>query len=64
MKRLLSALAVTSCLLAGLPAITLAQNGLTLFSGVKSENQLPFRLDLADKPATQIVIYSGFLPNK
>ncbi|MDB9307184.1 DUF2808 domain-containing protein [Aphanizomenon sp. CS-733/32] len=45
MKRLLSALAVTSCLLAGLPAITLAQNGLTLFSGVNSANQLPFRLD-------------------
>ncbi len=46
--RLLSALAVTSCLLAGLQTATLAQNGLpgfTLFSGVKSENQLPFRLD-------------------
>ncbi len=47
MKRLLSALAVTSCLLAGLPAMTWAQSlpGVTLFSGVKSENQLPFRLD-------------------
>ena len=47
MRRLLSALAVTSCLLAGLPVMTWAQSlpGLTLFSGVKSENQLPFRLD-------------------
>lgn len=52
MKRLLSALAVTSCLLTGLPAITLAQSlpGLTLFSGVKSENQLPFRLDFGGQP--------------
>ncbi|MDZ8185344.1 MAG: DUF2808 domain-containing protein [Nostoc sp. ChiSLP02] len=47
MRRLLSALAVTSCLLAGFPALTSAQSlpGFTLFSGVKSENQLPFRLD-------------------
>ncbi|MBW4512644.1 MAG: DUF2808 domain-containing protein [Scytonematopsis contorta HA4267-MV1] len=47
MRRLLSALAVTGCLLTGLPAVTLAQSlpGFTLWSGVKSENQLPFRLD-------------------
>ncbi|QSJ16243.1 DUF2808 domain-containing protein [Nostoc sp. UHCC 0702] len=47
MRRLLSAVAVTSCLLAGFPVMTWAQSlpGLTLFSGVKSENQLPFRLD-------------------
>ncbi len=47
MRRLLSGIAVTSCLLAGFPAITWAQGlpGLTIFSGVKSENQLPFRLD-------------------
>jgi hypothetical protein len=47
MRRLLSTLAVTSCLLSGFQAITWAQSlpGLTLFSGVKSENQLPFRLD-------------------
>ncbi|ARV57520.1 hypothetical protein BZZ01_01715 [Nostocales cyanobacterium HT-58-2] len=47
MRRLLSTLAVTSCLLAGIPAISWAQSlpGWTLFSGVKSENQLPFRLD-------------------
>lgn len=45
--KLLSALAVTSGLLAAFPAITGAQSlpGFTLFSGVKSENQLPFRLD-------------------
>jgi hypothetical protein len=47
MRRLLSALAVTSFLLTGLPAISLANSlpGFTLFSGVKGENQLPFRLD-------------------
>ena len=47
MRRVISALAVTSCLLTGLPALTLAQGlpGFTIFSGVKSENQLPFRLD-------------------
>ena len=47
MRRLLSALAVTSCLVTGFPALLWAQSlpGLTLFSGVKSENQLPYRLD-------------------
>ncbi|MGB6297283.1 MAG: DUF2808 domain-containing protein [Rivularia sp. (in: cyanobacteria)] len=47
MRRLLSAVAVTGFLLAGVPAITFAQGlpGLTLFSGVKSENQLSYRLD-------------------
>ncbi len=47
MRRLLSTLVVTGCLLTGLPAISLAQGlpGFTLWSGVKSENQLPFRLD-------------------
>lgn len=46
MRRLFSALAVTSCLLTSFPAISWAQSqGFTLFSGVKSENQLPFRLD-------------------
>ncbi len=47
MKRLLSALAVTSCLLTSFSATTWAQSlpGLTLFSGVKGENQLPYRLD-------------------
>lgn len=47
MRRLLSTLAITSCLLSAIPAITWAQSlpGFTLFSGVKSENQLPYRLD-------------------
>ncbi|MEB3178317.1 MAG: DUF2808 domain-containing protein [Nostocaceae cyanobacterium] len=47
MRRSLSALAVTSCLLASFPAVSWAQTlpGFTLFSGIKSENQLPFRLD-------------------
>jgi hypothetical protein len=47
MRRLLSALAVTGCVIAAVPTVTLAQSlpGFTLFSGVKSENQLPFRLD-------------------
>lgn len=46
-RRLLAAIAVTSCMLAGLPATISAQSlpGFTIFSGVKSENQLPFRLD-------------------
>ncbi|MDB9540253.1 DUF2808 domain-containing protein [Anabaenopsis tanganyikae CS-531] len=45
--RLVSALAVTSSLLTGFPVITVAQGlpGLTLFGGVSSKNQLPFRLD-------------------
>lgn len=47
MKCLLSALAVTSCLLTSFSATTWAQSlpGLTLFSGVKADNQLPYRLD-------------------
>lgn len=47
MRRIFSAIAVTSFLLTGFPIISLAQSlpGLTIFSGVKRENQLPFRLD-------------------
>jgi len=47
MKRLLSALAVTNCLLTGVVTPILAQSlpGLTLFSGVKSDDQLPYLLD-------------------
>ncbi len=47
MRRVLSAIAVTSFLLTGLPIASLAQSlpGFTIFSGVKRENQLPFRLD-------------------
>jgi hypothetical protein len=44
---ILSALAVSSCLLTGFTNQALGQSlpGFTLFSGVKAENQLPFRLD-------------------
>ncbi|WP_414575739.1 DUF2808 domain-containing protein [Anabaena sp. CCY 9402-a] len=47
MRRLLSVLALTGCVLTSLPAIVLAQGGqgFVLFSGIKRENQLPFRLD-------------------
>jgi hypothetical protein len=48
MRRLISALAVTSCLVTAIPTVTMAQGGLpgfTLFSGVEGKNQLPFRLD-------------------
>lgn len=44
MRRLLSALAVTSCLIAGFPAISSAQ-GFTLWSGVEGKNQLNYRYD-------------------
>ncbi|WP_427160260.1 DUF2808 domain-containing protein [Aliinostoc sp. HNIBRCY26] len=46
MRRLLSVLALTGCVLTSLPTMVLAQGqGFVLFSGVKRENQLPFRLD-------------------
>lgn len=45
MRRFLSALLVSGCLLSAVPAVTLAQSGLTIFSGVKRENQLSYRLD-------------------
>jgi len=46
MRRLLSALAVTSCLLTGLPTVSSAQGlpGLHCLA-VSRGNQLPFRLD-------------------
>ncbi len=46
-RRLASALAISTCLIAGLPALSLAQGlpGLTLFGGPKRENMLNFRLD-------------------
>ena len=52
--KLVSAVAMTGSLLAGLPVITAAQglSGLTLFGGVKSENQLPFRLDFGGQADT------------
>ncbi|KGF73116.1 hypothetical protein DO97_01915 [Neosynechococcus sphagnicola sy1] len=51
MPRFLSALALTGCLVAGFSTTTWAQqsSGFTLFSGVKSENQLPFQLDYGGK---------------
>lgn len=51
MRRLLSTFAITGCLLA-MPAVTLAQGlpGLTLFSGVKGDSQLPYRLDFGGQP--------------
>jgi hypothetical protein len=54
MRHLLSALAVTGYLLTSLTATTVAQSlpGLTLLSGVKSENQLPFRLDFGGQTAS------------
>jgi hypothetical protein len=47
MRRVVSTLAIAGCLTTGLPIIAFAQGlpGLTLFSGVKSENQLSYRLD-------------------
>ncbi len=47
MRRVLSAIAVTSCLIIGSPIVISAQSlpGFTIFSGIKRENQLPFRLD-------------------
>jgi hypothetical protein len=47
MRRILSTLAATSCLLAVFPSLTWADPlpGFTLFSGVKHEDQLPYLLD-------------------
>jgi hypothetical protein len=47
MRRIFSAIAVTGCLLSGLPAITWAQGlpGLTIFSGVERQNELNYKLD-------------------
>jgi hypothetical protein len=51
MLRLLSVLAVSGCLVAGLAIATQAQStpGLTIFSGVQSDNQLGYRLDYEGK---------------
>lgn len=47
MRRAVSTLAIAGCLVAGLPIVAFSQGlpGFTLFSGVKSENQLNYRLD-------------------
>ncbi|AUT03327.1 hypothetical protein CLI64_24535 [Nostoc sp. CENA543] len=53
MRRLLSVLALTGCVLTGLPTMVLAQGqGFVLFSGVKRENQLPFRLDFGGQTSS------------
>lgn len=44
MRRVLSTLAVTGCLMTSFPAVVLAQQGFTLFSGVERNNQLPAHL--------------------
>lgn len=50
-RHLLRALAVAGFMAAGLPVVSLAQGlpGFTLFSGVKSENQLNYRLDFGGR---------------
>ena len=50
-KRALSSLAIASCLFAGFPLFSLAQGlpGLTLFGGVKGEDNLNYRLDFGGK---------------
>ncbi|MBV8884620.1 MAG: DUF2808 domain-containing protein [Chroococcidiopsidaceae cyanobacterium CP_BM_RX_35] len=52
MRRLISTLAVTSCFLSWFPAVSWGQTnpGVTLFSGVQSGNQLPYRLDFGGAP--------------
>lgn len=52
LRNLLSAVAVTSCLLIGVSASSRAQNnsGLTLWSGVARENQLSYYLDYGGQP--------------
>jgi hypothetical protein len=52
MRCLFGALAVTTCLLTGISATSWAQSndGLTLFSGVRRENQLSYLLDYGGRP--------------
>jgi hypothetical protein len=51
-KTLLTGLAVSSCLLTGLPYLALADSnpGLTIFSGVDRQNILSYYLDFGGKP--------------
>jgi hypothetical protein len=46
-RRILSGVAIAGCLVAGLPLVSLAQGlpGLTIFGGVKGEDNLSYRLD-------------------
>jgi Protein of unknown function (DUF2808) len=50
-KRTAAALAIASCFVASFPLFSLAQSspGLTIFSGVKAENQLNYHLDFGGK---------------
>ena len=50
-RRLVSAVAITGCLLTGISATTWAQNtsGLTIFSGVERENILRYYLDFGGR---------------
>lgn len=50
-RRALSSLAIAGCLVAGLPLVSLAQGlpGLTLFGGIKGENNLNYRLDFGGR---------------
>ncbi|MCA1994678.1 MAG: DUF2808 domain-containing protein [Coleofasciculus sp. S288] len=51
MRRLFSSLAVTSCVLTGFSAMSLAQSnpGLTIFSGVRRADQLSYHLDFGGR---------------
>lgn len=50
-KRALSSLAIASCLLVGIPSLTIAQGlpGFTIFGGVKGEDNLNYRLDFGGR---------------
>lgn len=52
LRRLFSAIAISACVLTGLPSISLADSlpGFTLWGPVRRENQLPFRLDFGGRP--------------
>jgi hypothetical protein len=52
LKRLLSVLALSSCLVTGIQYVSLAQSnpGLTLWSGVEKGNILNYRLDFGGRP--------------
>jgi Protein of unknown function (DUF2808) len=54
MLRLLSILTISGCLMTGLAAVTQAQgtSGLTIFSGISSDNQLNYKLDYDGKPGS------------
>lgn len=53
--RLLSALAISGCLVTSLASIGLTQGlpGFTIFSGVERENQLSWRMDFDGEPGVR-----------